>query len=92
MKSEDSVSDIYTKNLPAKLFEKHSEKLVSDASLFTKCNTRLMGKEQTYQNTDRAKEERLRELAEPRGELQKWNEYRSNYTITKWILDYGRLN
>ena len=44
VKSEDNVSDICTKNLPAKLFEKHTSKLISDVGLFTCCNTRQMGK------------------------------------------------
>ena len=48
MKSEDNILDICTKNLPAKLIEKHSQKLVSDVGLFTRCNTRLMGKAETY--------------------------------------------
>ena len=89
VKSENNISDICTKNLLAKLFEKHSEKLVSDVGLFTRCNTRLMGKVETYQDTDWAKEERLRELAEPMGEFPK--KIRYEYTITEWIPDYGRL-
>ena len=67
VKSEDNISDIFTKNLLVKLFEKHSERSVSDVGLFTKCNTRLMGKAKTYQDTDWAKEERLRKLAKPMG-------------------------
>ena len=41
VKSENNVSDICTKNLPTKLFEKHSGKLVSDVVSFTRCNTRI---------------------------------------------------
>ena len=36
VKSEDNVSDICTKNLLVKLFEKHSSKLVSDVVFFCK--------------------------------------------------------
>ena len=39
VKSEDNVSDICTKNLPTKLFEKHSSKLISDVGFFVRCNT-----------------------------------------------------
>ena len=39
IKSEDNVLDIYTKNLPAKLYKKHSSKLISDVSYFVRCNT-----------------------------------------------------
>ena len=39
IKSEDNVLDICTKNLPAKLFEKHSSKLISDVGFFVRCNT-----------------------------------------------------
>ena len=52
VKSEDNIWDICTKNLPAKLFEKHSEKIVSDVGLFTRCNTRFMGEAETWENTD----------------------------------------
>ena len=44
VKSENNVSDICTKNLPGKLFEKHSNKLVSDVGLFTRCSTRKFPK------------------------------------------------
>ena len=37
VKSEENVSDICTKNLPAKRFKKHSNKIVSDVGLFTRC-------------------------------------------------------
>ena len=49
IKSEDNVLDICTKKLLAKLFEKHLDKLVSDVGLFTRCNTRLMGRENQTQ-------------------------------------------
>ena len=52
VKSEDNVSDICTKNLRAKLFEKHLDKFVSDVGLFTRCNTRLMGEAKTWENMD----------------------------------------
>ena len=32
------MSDICTKNLPSKPFEKHSNKLVSDVGFFVRCN------------------------------------------------------
>ena len=71
VKSEDNVSDICTKNFLAKLFEKHSDKLVSDVGFFTRCKTRLMGKAGTWRDTDWAKRERLEELAQPMGRFQK---------------------
>ena len=69
VKSEDNISDICTKNLPAKLFEKHLDKLVSDVGLFIRCNTRLMGEAETWKNTDWAREERLHVLAQHMGEI-----------------------
>ena len=47
-----------------------------------------MGKE-TWKDTNWAKEERLRELAKPMGEIQKY--HYDGYGITKWYPDYGRL-
>ena len=52
---EDNTSDICTKNLPAKLYQKHSEKLVSDVGFFIRCNTRTIGKAGSYQDTDEYK-------------------------------------
>ena len=89
IKSEVNVSDICTKKLPAKLFEKHSNKPVSDVGFFTRCNTKLNGKAGTWRDTDWAREVRLRMLAEPMGEIQK--HFHMNYTVTKWIPDYRRL-
>ena len=80
VKSENNVSDICTKNLPSKLFEKHSNKLVSDVGLFTCCNTRQMGKAETWKDT---------KLAKSMGEIQKY--HHDGYGITKWYPDYGRL-
>ena len=40
VKSEDNVPDICTKKLLAKLFEKHSNKLVSNVVFFTRCKTK----------------------------------------------------
>ena len=62
VKSENNVSDICMKNLPSKLFEKHSNKLVSNVGLFTRCKTRQMGKAETWEDTDWAREGRLRNL------------------------------
>ena len=90
VKSEDNVLDICTKHLPAKLFKKHLDKLVSDVGFFTRCNTRLMGKAGTWRDTDWAKRERLEEFAQPMGRIRK--QYRLGYTITKLILDYKRLD
>ena len=42
VKLEDKTLDICTKNLLAKLFEKHSKKLVSDVGFFVRCNTRVL--------------------------------------------------
>ena len=60
-----------------RLFEKHASKLVTnirnatkpvnDVGFFVRCNTRLIGKAETWRDTDWAKEERLQELAEPMG-------------------------
>ena len=70
MKSENNVADILTKNLQPRLFEKHANELVTDilnkgeqmndVGFFVRCNTRPMGKGQTWNDTDEAKEERLR--------------------------------
>ena len=48
-----------------------------------------MGKAETWEDTDWAKEERLQVLAQPMGRFQK--QYRLGYTITKWIPNYRRL-
>ena len=79
MKSENNVADILTKNLQPRLFEKHANKLVTnivdegkqmnDVGFFVRCNTRLMGKGQTWRDTDEAKEGRLWLLAKPMGEI-----------------------
>ena len=61
----------------------------SDVRFFTKCNMRLMGKAGTRRDMDWAKEDRLRMLARPMGEIRK--HYDMNYTLTKWIPDYRRL-
>ena len=74
MKSEDNVLDVCTKNLPAQLFKRHSEKLVSDAGLFTRCNTRMMGKARMYQDTNGGKAETLEEFAQPMGEILRYSE------------------
>ena len=83
------MSDICTKNLPSKPFEKHLNELVSDVGLFTRCNTRQMGKTETWEDTYWAKKERLRRLAKPMGEIRKYHHY--GFIITKWYLDYMRL-
>ena len=38
VKSENNVSDICTKNLPSKPFEKHSKELFSDVGFFVRCD------------------------------------------------------
>ena len=70
VKSEDNISNICTKNLPAKLFEKHSEKLVSDVGIFTSCNTRLMGKADPSPVSHWEKEDKLFEFERPMGRLE----------------------
>ena len=100
VKSENNVVDILTKNLQPRLFEKHANKLVTnivdegkqmnDIGFFVRCNTRLMGKGQTWRDTDEAKEERLRLLAEPMGEIHK---YRTvfDYRVIEWVPNRARL-
>ena len=90
IKSEDNVAYICTKNLHVKLFEKHLNELISDVGLFTRCNTRQMGKAETWEDTYWAKEERLRRLAKPMGEI--WKYHHDGYGITKWYPDYMRLS
>ena len=38
IKSENNVADICTKNLQPKLFEKHSNELISDVGFFVRCD------------------------------------------------------
>ena len=51
VKSEDNTSYICTKNVPAKLYKKHLEKLMSNVGFFYRCNTQTIGKARTYQDT-----------------------------------------
>ena len=100
VKSENNVTNILTKNLQPRLFEKHANKLVTnivdegkqmnDVGFFVRCNTRLMGKGKTWRDTDRAKEELLQSLAKPMGEIHKYRtEY--GYRITEWVPNRARL-
>ena len=89
IKSEENVSDICTKNLPANLFKKHSSKLITNVGFIVRCNTRLIGKAETWEDTCWTKEERLRRLAEPMGEI--WKYHHDGFGITKWYPNYGRL-
>ena len=54
-----------------------------------RCNTRLIGKAGTWRDTDEAKEERLRILAEPMGELKFYR--RGDYRIAEWAPNRHRL-
>ena len=100
VKLENNVADILTKNLQPKLFKKHASKLVTnirnaskpvnDVGFFVRCNTRLIGKAETWNDTDWAKEERLRDLAKPMGEIRRYISW-DGYGITKWYPDFERL-
>ena len=83
VKSEDNISNICTKNLPAKLFKKHSEKLVSDEGLFTRCNTRLMGKGEPNPVNYWEKKDRFDEYELPLGRLETYNTW--NFMVTQWV-------
>ena len=89
IKSEDNVSDICTKKLLAKLFEKHSDKLVSDVGLFTRCNRRLMGKGEPNPVDHWEKKDRLLEYKLPLGRLETWNNW--NFTTKQWVPNTKRL-
>ena len=87
-KLENNVVDILTKNLEPRLFEKHTSELVTDVGFFVRCNTRRIEKAETWDDTNWAKEERLQDLAEPMGKIQKYDH--DGYRITKWYPDYER--
>ena len=102
IKSENNVADMLTKNLQPRLFERHSNKLVkdvikkidemSDVGFFVRCNKRRIGKAQTQNDTDEAKEKRLKLLAEPMGEIKFYrinNGYK--YRIAEWVPNQERL-
>ena len=91
VKSENNVSDICTKNLPSKLFEKHSNKLVSDVGLFTRCNTRQMGKGEPNPVERRKKRDRLDKYRLPLGRLETLNTF-WNFKITQWVPNMYRMD
>ena len=73
VKSENNVTDVLTKNLQPRLFEKHASELVTDVGFFVRCNTRLIGKAEPWEDTWWAKEEKLKDLAEPMGKIRKYD-------------------
>ena len=100
VKLENNVADILTKNLQPRLFEKHASKLVTNIKnasepvndvFFVRCNTRLIVKAETWKDTNWAKEERLRDLAEPMGEIRRYTSWNTGYGITKWYPNRERL-
>ena len=91
VKSENNVSDICTKNLASKLFEKHSNKLVSDVGLFTRCNTRQMGKADPNPMQHWIKKDRLKKYRLPLGRLETRNTF-WNFKIVQWVPDMHRMD
>ena len=100
VKSENNTSDILTKNLHPKLFEKHANNLVTnvvnsmekenDVGFYVRCNTRLIGKAHTWNDTDEAKEKKLQQLAQPMGYVRMFrDEY--GYSVVEWNPNYERI-
>ena len=101
IKSEENVADILTKNLNPKLFEKHASKLVTnivdkskqmnDVGFFVRCNPRRIGKAGTWRDTCWAREDLFAKLAAPMGEIRRHVCWDTNYDITTWYPNGGRL-
>ena len=89
VKSEDNVSDICTKKLLAKLFKKHSDKQESNVRLFTRCNTRLMGKGEPNPVLYWEKKDKLDDYQLPLGRLETYNTW--NFTVTRWVPNIFRM-
>ena len=77
------------KKLLAKLFEKHLYKLVSDVGLFTRCNTRLIGKEEPNPVPYWEKKDKLDKYQLPLGRLETYNTW--NFTVTRWVPNSKRM-
>ena len=89
VKSEDNVSDICTKKLLAKLFKKHSDKQESNVRLFTRCNTRLMGKGEPNPVPYWEKKDKLDKYQLPLGRFETYNTW--NFTTTQWAPNIFRM-
>ena len=80
-KASTAVSDTCSKNLPVKLSKKHLNKLVFNVGLFTRCNTRQMGKgEPNPVDHWEKKKDKLDEYQLPLGRFKTYNIW--NFTTT----------